>query len=434
MSSHEQHKIRMLWVSGVLHAFTHLYGVALMPLYLLIQQDYKLESVGNATLLVTLMMAAYYIPSYPMGILADRWNRKKLLGWGLALNALGFVALAFSPNYACAVASVALAGFGGSFYHPAATAMVARLYPVGTGRALGLAAIGASAGFFIGPLYTGWRAGMLEHTSGVAAWRRPVLELGLLGLLATVAFVWIADNERPVETAAGKDVRSDKLFPTGGLWFFFLLCALFFSLRDFAGTSMGSLGSLFLQNARGYDPSRTGIALSGLFLASVISNPLFGSLSDRGRSRWTMSVLIVAAGIVISLPHTPASWTLPLFTVYGFFFLSSYPMTEAALMESVPDAVRGRVFGLFITVGGLIGNLSHWIVGTRVRSLGSAAYSPQGYYVLYAGLGVLMLLSLAGLPCFRAIRKREGRSELPGRDFQTKPAGSAGVVAHSKSA
>src|SRR4029078_9041059 len=128
----------------------------------------------------------------------------------------------------------------------------------------------------------------------------------------------------------------------------------------------------------------------------------FGSLSDRGRSRWMMFVLTVAAVIVISLPHTPASWTLPLFTVYGFFFLSSYPMTEAALMESVPDAIRGRVFGIFITVGGLSGNLSPWLVGAQVKRLGSGAYSPAGYYNLYAALGGLLLISLAGLPCLRS--------------------------------
>src|SRR5206468_1551551 len=135
---------------------------------------------------------------YPMGILADRWNRKKLLGWGLALNALGFVTLARSPNYSCALASVVLAGLGGSFYHPAATAMVARLYPGGTGRALGLVAMGASAGFFVGPLYTGWRAGGLQAISGAAAWRQPVLELGVFGLIGALLFVWLAENERPV--------------------------------------------------------------------------------------------------------------------------------------------------------------------------------------------------------------------------------------------
>src|SRR5256885_12031218 len=113
MSTEASHKTRMLWVVGVLHAFTHLYQVALMPLYLLIQRDFKFESVSQATLLLTVMMAATFAPSYPMGMLADRLNRKTLLGCGLAINALGFVGLALAPNYTCALAAVAVAGLGG---------------------------------------------------------------------------------------------------------------------------------------------------------------------------------------------------------------------------------------------------------------------------------------------------------------------------------
>src|SRR6266705_4537406 len=130
MNSAANHPVRTLWLCGGLHAFTHIYHVALAPLFLLIQQDLNLSSVGKSTLLVTIMMAAYFIPSYPMGMLADRVSRKKLLGIGLLINALGFVALGLAPNYSLALIAVIVAGFGGSFYHPAATAMVARLYPV----------------------------------------------------------------------------------------------------------------------------------------------------------------------------------------------------------------------------------------------------------------------------------------------------------------
>jgi MFS family permease len=91
--------------------------------------------------------------------------------------------------------------------------------------------------------------------------------------------------------------------------------------------------------------------------------------------------------------------------------MSSYPMTEAAVMDAVPDSVRGRIFGLFITVGGLVGNLSHWAVGAEVKRLGDAAYSVRSYYPLYAALGLMMLLSLAGLPCLHALRKRENESQ-----------------------
>ena len=418
MRTDPNHKTRTLWLAGVLHAFTHVYQVALLPLYLLIQKDLKLVSVSQATLLVTVMMAGYFLPAYPMGMAADRFSRKKLLAGGLAINSLGFILLSLAPNYATALLAVFLTGVGGSFFHPAATAMVARLCPVGTGKALGLVGIGASVGFFVGPLFAGWRVGTLEATAGAAAWRQPVLELGLLGLVMTGVFVWLAPEEAPHVSPtrrAGPPVVA-KLFPTAALWGFFLLAAFAFSLRDFTGSSMGSLGSLFLQKAHGYSPKLTGLALSGIFLASAISNPLFGHLSDRGRMKWTLMVLLVAAVLVALFPRMETTATIPTYLVYGFFFMASYPMVEAALMESVPDAMRGRVFGLFITVGGLIGNASHWAVGAWVKHLGDRASAPEGYFAGYVFLAGLLIVSLLGLPCLHAIRKREHLDHTPTLD------------------
>jgi MFS family permease len=400
MNAERNHRRRTLWLCGGLHAFTHLYQVALMPLYLPIQADFRLASVGQATLLLTVMMAAYFLPSYPMGLLADTMSRKKLLTIGLALNGLGFVGLGLAPNYAFALGCVVLAGFGGSFFHPAATAMVARLFPVGTGKALGLLGIGASIGFFAGPLYAGWRA-------DTAGWRAPVLELGALGLVGAALFAWLADEERPAPEASTISARSHPMFPQPVLWAFFLGACAAFSLRDFTGASMGSLGSLFLQKAHGFGLKETGLALSTIFIMSVVSNPLFGGLSDRGRFRWLASVLVVSALLVALFPRVPRGWVVPAFMLYGFFFLASFPMTEAAVMEAVPDSVRGRVFGSFITVGGLVSNLSHWIMGGRVQKLGGASGSPEAFYSLYAGLAVLVVLSLLGLPCLRALRRRE---------------------------
>ncbi|HYV26959.1 MAG TPA: MFS transporter, partial [Candidatus Eisenbacteria bacterium] len=484
----------------------------------------KLASVGQATLLVTVMALAYFAPSYPIGMLADRVSRKKLLGLGLAINGLGFVGLALAPNYATALVCVIIAGIGGSFYHPAATALVAQLFPVGTGKALGLVGIGASVGFFFGPLYVGWRA---AHSG----WRAPVLELGILGVVVAGLFRWLAQERKsfsstslmseevndgdarkfplpstgrgiegegcPIDTKSanrafqsrgvsemvttadaptphpgphpiegrggtnsgasaspdasasqngglrlslspreragvrGKEVINDqsrpnlntlscdpvgppeKMFPTPALWMFFIGASFFFCLRDFAGNSMGSLGSLFLQQAQGYQLQATGLAISGIFLAGVVSNPLFGSLSDHGRIRWISLVLLTGALMIALFPHVPRAWVIPAFLLYGFFFMSSYPMVEAALMESVHDSVRGRVFGIFITIGGLVGNLSHWVVGVWVKNLGPSGNEPAGYYRIYLGLAGLVLLSLLGLPCLHAIRKREDELEHP---------------------
>lgn len=407
MRAAEASRTRTLWLVGLLHAFTHVYHVALMPLYLLMQRDFGFATVERATALVTVLMLAYFVPSYGLGVLADRLDRRRLLGWGLALNGLGFVALALAPNYPCAVASVILAGIGGSCYHPAATAMIARLFPANTGRALGLIGIGASLGFFCGPLFAGWRAGSLESVRGAAAWRAPVLELGLAGIIVAGLFAWLTREQEPATVTTSKPVGGERLFPTAALWLWFLGATLALSLRDFAGASMCSLSSLFLQQAHGYGTRLAGLALSGLFLAGVVSNPLFGHLSDRGRKRWLTGLLLTAATLVGVFPHLPAGWALPAFIAYGFFFNANFPIVEAELMQSVPDAVRGRVFGLFMTVAGLVGNLSHWAVGDAVRRLGEAAHRPAAYAPFYAGLAALMVAALAGLPCLHALRKAE---------------------------
>jgi MFS family permease len=418
MSRNYSDRKRTLWLVGTLHAFTHLYQVALLPLYFPIQQDLRLGSIEQATLLVTVLGIAYFLPSYPLGALADRLSRKKLLTLGLIINALGFLGLSFAPNYSWALLGAALAGFGGSFYHPSATALIASLFPESKGRALGLVGIGASIGFFAGPMYTGWRV------VSASSWRTPVFELGALGLVAAAVFAWLADDERSLtkgdQPALEKGIQgapigsaSEKLFPTRTLWTFFFGASIALSLRDFAGSAMGTSASLYLQSAHGFSPKLTGVALSGIYISSVISNPLFGRLSDSARMRWVAFVLIMAAAMMSAFPRVPVSWMAPVLLAYGFFFMASYPITEAALMESVPDSVRGRVFGLFITIAGFVGNLSHWLIGSWIHQLGPRASLAQSYLPLYGLLSVMVVASVSALPMLNAIRKREHLPPTP---------------------
>jgi MFS family permease len=225
-------------------------------------------------------------------------------------------------------------------------------------------------------------------------------------LAAAGLFAWLAE-ERPASTATSPRRTHEAIFATPALWLLFVTASLAFGLRDFAGSAMGSLGSLFLQKAHGFDVNQTGLILSAIFVASILSNPLFGGLSDRGRIRWSLVALTAAALVIFLFPRVPAGWLWLALAVYGFFFMASYPMIEAALMEAVHDSVRGRVFGFFITVGGLIGNLSHWLMGGWVRNAGPAAALPQSYLGIFALLAALVLCSLAGLACLHRIRRHE---------------------------
>src|SRR3954470_10866846 len=72
----------------VLHAFTHAYGTILVPLYLLMVADLHLRGVWQASLVGTAYGFVYCCTSYLAGILADRSDRKLLLGVGLVGNAV----------------------------------------------------------------------------------------------------------------------------------------------------------------------------------------------------------------------------------------------------------------------------------------------------------------------------------------------------------
>lgn len=406
MDIERRHRARTLYLATILHCFTHLYMVALIPIYLPIQKEFKLSTVDQVTSLVTIQMMAYFLPSIYIGKLADKLSRKTLLSIGIFINSLSFIGIGIAPSYAAAMLCVALAGIGGSFFHPAAIALIAKLYPETTGRALGIAGIGASAGFFIGPLYTGWRASMTGN------WRIPLIELGIAGLLMAILFTLFAYKDQPHERPKSQHHNNIKIFDSKILWAAFLLSCVFFSLRDFAGGAMQSLTSLYLQNAHNWSLKQTGLALSLISLASGISNPLFGHLSDKHRYRWVVFIIATSSAVIFSFPYIKPNYVMFSLMIYGFFFMASYPLVEAALMQSFDDSIRGRVCGIFLTVCSVIGNMAHWVSGKWVNTLGAAANSSSAYKPLFSSLAILALLSLIALPLLDYIRKNNAKVSI----------------------
>src|SRR3954454_9054045 len=107
-----------LWLTTLLHAFTHAYGTILVPLYLLIAADLQLRGVGPVALVVTIYSLVYALGSYGAGMLADRFDRRVLLGVGLIGNALAVVAFGLTRSYEMLVALGILAGLFGTLFHP----------------------------------------------------------------------------------------------------------------------------------------------------------------------------------------------------------------------------------------------------------------------------------------------------------------------------
>jgi MFS family permease len=388
-----------LGLCTLLHLFTHAYGTILVPLYLLIVADLKLGGVNRASLIVTLYGGFYCLGSFPAGVLADRFDRKLLLGIGLLGNAVAITLMGLTRNYEMLMALGILAGLFGTLFHPAANALVPAHYPKNPGMAIGLLGMGSGLGFFVGPQFAGWRAhaahwhvALFPH---VADWQRPCVELGLAGIIGGVIFLLIA---REVH---GKETGRDESHPPLGKVLAGRVMALSVVLgcRDFAGVATLSLAGIFLQKAHHLSVTSTGMILGFIMLSSVLVNPVVVYLSPGRRRLPALIVALVLGGVVIPLaPFFSCTVGILLIGFFQTCQMGSYAISDAAMLERVSNAVRGRVVGLFLTIAGTFGATGPWIMGAWTDFLKARAAIPSAYLGPFLTMGIMMIVASFSIP------------------------------------
>lgn len=419
----------------VLHAFTHAYGVILMPLYLLMVTDLRLAGASAAALIVSVYSITYCLGSYGAGVLADRFDRKWLLGIGLIGNAAAILAMGLVRQYELLIVLGVLGGLFGTLFHPCANALIPAHYPRNPGLAIGLLGIGAGFGFFLGPQYAGWRAAEAQWQFGaVAAWQRPLVELGLIGIGCGVLFLLLASETRqraPAATTrsdepqahmpsqiAGEDLSLDYaptrrvLLDSAMRWRVVALAAVL-GCRDFAGLAHMTLTSLFLQKALNYDVQKAGLTLGLMMLLGVVVNPLAVMISG-GRKRLPMlsAVLFISGVIAATTPYWPSAWILVVLGLYQSMQLGSYAMSDAAMMERVHPDIRGRVVGLFLTLAGTVASFSPTVVGGLTDLLGDRSHEPLAFAPLYFGVGAVMCVSALSTPLIARLKRSDSELAL----------------------
>ena len=375
-----------LGLCTIMHAFTHAYGVLLVPLYLMMKSDLHLGGVKAATLIVTLYGLVYNAGSYGAGLLADRFDRRMLLGIGLIGNAAAILGMGLTHDYLCLLGLAIFAGLSGTLFHPAANALVPAHYPKNPGLAIGLLGMGSGLGFFSGPQFAGWRAKTAAwNLWHISQWQKPCIELGLAGLVFAILFILVAreapGNPRTVRPPLPPRLRRKVVL---------LACVL--GWRDFAGVAAITLASLYLQRACHRDEQAAGLIIGLMMLAGFGVNPLAVWLSP-GRRRLPILTLFLIAGGVMSMtvPHFSVGLALIPLAVFQTLQMGSYALSDSAMLERVDPDLRGRVVGIFLSIAGTLGALSPWWMGWWVDRLGARASLPSGYDGPYAVLGLMMM-------------------------------------------
>ncbi len=372
-----------LGLCTILHALTHALGSMLVPLYLVMRDDLRRGGVKEIALIVTVYGVVYALLSYPAGILADRMNRKVLLGVGLIGNALAVFLMGLTHRYEVLLALGAVGGMFGSLFHPTANALVPVHWPKNPGMPIGIMGIGSGLGFFFGPQYAGWRA-------EAAGWQRPCMELGLLGIVVGILFLILAK-----EAQGAREVMKQESHPLGkGMRRKMLAIAAILGCRDFAGIATASLVSIYLQKAHGFDARHTGWVVGAMMLSSMVANPIAVWLSPGHRRLPALMINLLIGGVLlVMVPRINVAWVLAMLATFQVFHLGSYAVGEAAMLERVHPEVRGRIIGMFLTSAGTFASLSPWLMGWWTDHLGARALRPEGYTIPFSVLGAMMVFA-----------------------------------------
>jgi MFS family permease len=357
-------------------------------------------------LALTLVSAA---ATYPMGILADRLDRRRLLAacillWCLAAGACGF-AHSFAFLFGCSM-GIAI---GEAVLGPINYSLIADLFPRERwmianyvfyltnvlGGAAALALSGAAFGFA-----DTHRSTLPAGLAGLESWRIAMIIVALPGPLVAIAALFMRTRH-----AVGKGAvqRGGAILPylrahlrtLAGVF-------LGFGFAAAANVSLAMWVLIGLTRNFGETPADVGLhfgivtgisSLSGVLLSSLLVKRLRPRFGDLTLLR--VAQLGIAAGAVamIAIPFCAGKWQ-----VYGAQLVASLLMTIAIslsptfLQNIAPNSIRGRV----IALGGLTYVVLNALTPIIVGMISDSAFGRQhGLY--WAMLVVSLPCALAGV-------------------------------------
>ena len=375
----------------------------------------------------------YCLISIPVGWLADRTNRSRVVGLACALWSAATVACGFAANYPQLVVARMSVGVGEAGGVPPSYAIISDYFPSRLrGRALGLYNLGPPIGQALG----------VAFGASIAAaynWRSAFMMLGAVGIvMAIIVFLTVREPVRggldvatpsmPETPVVGEGFRREGLGSTLRMFFsrpVLLLVSLASGATQFVTYATINFTTLFLMREKGmtlkevavYYALLVGIAISaGIYTSGRLIDG-FVPRSRRAYAWIPMVALILAIPCFVGFVHAPSWQTAMLFLIGPMFFNYFYLSPAVALVQQeVRPHQRVLSGALLLLVMNLIGlGLGPTYLGAASdyfrhinpqHSLQLAFYTLVPFYVLAA----LLYLALAGALKREDIRRARGVS------------------------
>jgi MFS family permease len=340
---------QVLALVGSGHAVSHLYLLALPPLFPLLREDLD-ASYAALGLLVAVFNVATGMAQIPAGFLVDRFGGRRLLLLGLTVMGGAITALGFAPSYGLMLALVALAGIGNSVFHPADYAILTASVDRGwLGRAFGIHTFAGNVGFVLAP------ATMVALTA-LLGWRGALSAAGLIAFMVLGAMLFWGELLQDEARGAGEGRARHERSPAGVrlllsgpvllLFLFYVLAAMFTSgVHSFSVTALNRLW--------GTDLGLANVILSAFLTASALGILLGGLIADHTRRYALLTVAVFGAAatltLTVGLVPLPTLAVGLLFIAIGLLQGSARTSRDMLVRRVTPPGATGRVFAFVMT-------------------------------------------------------------------------------------
>ncbi len=321
----------------------------------------------------------YALLGVPMGLIADRWNRRNLIVIGLVLwsltTTLGSIAGSFGT---LALARMGV-GVGEATLAPAAFSMIADYFPKERlSSALSIYSmgvqIGAGLALIVGGLVVQAVMHMTEVTVPVlgtmAPWRLTFLIVGIPGLLVAALLTTVRE---PVRRRA--PVAATLALPVAGMrrvgmelrarWRSATGVSIIMACQAMSNYAFGSWAPAYFERVHHWPKSQAGLVLGSLTLGcGCLGLFVGGRLSDRWLRRGVhegplrvglLSVLGVAVTLVPAMLVPSANLSIALLVPAVCFLALPIGCSYASIQMIFPNEVRGAVSAVMLLVLNLFG-------------------------------------------------------------------------------
>lgn len=421
------------WLSAiVIFALTAIGLADRMAIAMLIGPIKQEFGIGDfqASLLIGLAFTLFYVLFLiPVGIAADRFSRKIVLGVGLLIWSLATIACGFAGGFISLFVLRMLVGAGEAVIGPCSQGIIGGSFPrhalskplalQGIGFQVGPAAGMAAAGAILGAGAAGAFDG-LPLLGDLVPWRVAFILVGLPGLLALPLVALLHEPHRLSPTDADPSGQA-------ALWPFLKRNPRLMTLI-FCGAAMsaGALGVVtgwapeYFQRSLGVSPIEAGATLGMLLLVSaVVGQGLYAVIVDWFAARGALDapIRVGLAPVVLAIPLSWLAFEFEgarQFTAGLLAFLMCVvpfnALNNTVVQQIAPPALRSRLSALlilaisifgFALAPALVGWLSEFVFGEARLGLAMQLVSTISL------VGALALYAAARRPLIAYMQERD---------------------------